>query len=145
MNDKEIEAEIQDKGLTAPRVTPASIEAKIVGEYYFTASQGCYGADGEGFRGNPDEIPGSLHRLTMCVLTLENGFTILGKSAPASAENFDAELGRKIARADAVNQIWPLEGYFRGRPLILLPMQRGATNGPHTPDRAKCLLLVGKR
>ena len=37
MNDQQIEQEIQAKGLTAPRVTPADIEANIVGEYYFTA------------------------------------------------------------------------------------------------------------
>lgn len=112
MNDQEIEREIQAKGLTAPRVTPESIAEKIKGEFYFTAAQGCYGAEGEGFRDNPDTIPPGLNRLTFCVLELENGFTVTGKSAPASAENFNAELGRKIAKADAVNQIWPLEGYL---------------------------------
>lgn len=110
--DEQIEREIREKGLTAPRVTLESIEAKIQDEFYFTASQGCYGAEGEGFRSNPDKIPGSLERLTICILVLENGFTVLGKSAPASAKNFDAELGRKIARADAFNQIWQLEGYL---------------------------------
>lgn len=110
--DAEIEREIQDKGLTAPRVTPESIAEKIKGEFYFTASQGAYGAAGESFKGNPDDIPEALHRLTFCVLVLENGFTVTGQSAPASATNFDPELGRKIARADAVNKIWPLEGYL---------------------------------
>jgi Phage protein (N4 Gp49/phage Sf6 gene 66) family len=45
------------------------------------------------------------------VLVLHNGFTVLGKSACASAENFDVEIGRKIAREDAVRQLWTLAGY----------------------------------
>lgn len=97
-----IEKEIQSKGLTAPRVTPAMIEAAISGEYFFTAA--------DATKGCPQLEPLAL--LTICVLVLRNGFTVLGKSACASPENFDADLGRKIARADAVNQIWPLEGYL---------------------------------
>lgn len=110
--DQEIEREIQEKGLTAPRVTPDSIEAKIRHAYYFTATQGALGAYGERFKGNPDHIEPALHLLTFCVLVLENGFTVVGQSAVASPENFDAEIGRKVARADAVNKIWPLEGYL---------------------------------
>ena len=49
--------------------------------------------------------------LTFCVLVLRNGFTVTGESACASPENFDADLGRKIARANAVNKVWPLMGY----------------------------------
>lgn len=49
--------------------------------------------------------------LTFCVLVLANGFTVNGESACASPENFDAEIGRKIARANAVTKIWPLMGY----------------------------------
>jgi len=52
-----------------------------------------------------------LELLTFCVLVLRNGFTVTGESACASPENFDAEIGRKIARANAVNKIWPLMGY----------------------------------
>jgi hypothetical protein len=88
------------------RVSLASMEAKIVGEHYFTA--------GEALRGqrNVPVIPSSLNLLTICVLQLENGFTILGKSAPASADNFDAEKGRRFAYEDAIKQLWPLEGYL---------------------------------
>ncbi|WP_249451677.1 Gp49 family protein, partial [Escherichia coli] len=39
-------------------------------------------------------------------------FTVTGESACASPENFDAEIGRKIARQNAVNKIWMLEGYL---------------------------------
>lgn len=101
MNDQAIEQEIQAKGLTAPRVTPADIEANISGEYFFTAAdatKNCPQFD-------------ALSLLTFCVLVLKNGFTVTGESACASPENFDAELGRKIARQNAVAKMWPLMGY----------------------------------
>jgi len=52
-----------------------------------------------------------LHLLTFCVLVLKNGFTVTGESACASPENFDAEIGQRIARENAVQKIWPLMGY----------------------------------
>ena len=105
MNDQAIEQEIQAKGLTAPRITPADIEANIAREHYFTANDGIRGATGI----SDDRIPVRL--LTFCVLVLKNGFTVTGESACASPENFDTELGRKIARQNAVQKIWPLMGY----------------------------------
>ena len=113
MNDQQIEQEIQAKGLTAPRVTPADIEANIVSEYYFTAENGVRGmAFAESRDGYRDvEVPLELNLLTFCVLVLRNGFTVTGESACASPENFDADLGRKIARQNAVQKIWPLMGY----------------------------------
>jgi hypothetical protein len=96
-----IEAEIQAKGLTAPRVTPADIEAEIACEYAFTAAQAVTGCP----------THESLGLLTFCVLVLNNGFTVTGESACASPENFDAELGRKIARQNAVAKVWPLLGF----------------------------------
>jgi hypothetical protein len=115
--DSAIEQEIQAKGLTAPRVTPSDIEANIASEHFFTARDGRSGALGNStYVGheapqdwNADLIP--LELLTFCVLVLKNGFTVTGESACASPENFDAEIGRKIARANAVNKIWPLMGY----------------------------------
>lgn len=100
-----IEQEILDKGLTAPRVTPDDIEANIRGEYYFTAAQAMEHANEYHEKSSP------LHLLTFCVLLLQNGFMVTGESACASPENFDAELGRKIARKDAENKMWPLMGY----------------------------------
>ena len=110
MSDKQIEQEIQAKGLTAPRVTPARIEEVIVQEHYFTASDGVAAVhqDGPGFQASDR----ALDLLTFCVLVLRNGFTVTGESACASPENFDAEIGRKIARQNAVNKIWALEGYL---------------------------------
>lgn len=118
MNDKAIEQEIQAKGLTAPRVTPADLEANIASEHYFTAADGYCGAlvATEEFQSLPDDErlvvpPEPLDLLTFCVLVLKNGFTVTGESACASPENFDAELGRKIARQNAVAKVWPLMGY----------------------------------
>ena len=217
MNDQAIEQEIQAKGLTAPRITPADIEENIVGEFYFTAGSATRGASmeqvaevahevnraycqalgdasqpswddapewqrasarmgadlhtmgdfgpeeshiswmnqklEEGWKYGPvknpeakehpcivpfDQLPleqqakdhifrGVVHAvnvafpgapqftaldlLTFCVLVLKNGFTVTGESACASPENFDAELGRKIARQNAVQKMWPLMGY----------------------------------
>lgn len=115
MNDNQIEQEIQAKGLTAPRVTPADIEANIAHEVYFTADHGVNGAMAalELHSRHPGDCAhvGALRLLTFCVLVLKNGFTVTGESACASPENFDAELGRKIARQNAVAKLWPLMGY----------------------------------
>lgn len=111
--DAAIEREIQAKGLTAPRITPDDIEANIASEHYFTAADGAL----YHYSVNVPEInyleglPSELYRLTFCVLVLRNGFTVTGESACASPENFDAETGRKIARQNAIQKVWPLMGY----------------------------------
>ena len=124
--DQAIEQEIQAKGLTAARVTPGDIEASIVSAHYFTAAEGVIGAFAAGEfdshsgevvslrRGvaSPEVLKPSLNLLTFCVLVLKNGFTVTGESACASPENFDAEVGRKIARQNAVQKIWPLLGFL---------------------------------
>lgn len=97
-----VEAEIQKKALNAPRLTPQHIDAQIAGEYFVRASDAMAGAP----------ILPALECLTLCVLVLKNGFMVTGESACASPENFDAELGRKIARDNARNKIWALEGYL---------------------------------
>lgn len=97
-----IEQEIQAKGLTAPRITPADVEANIASEHTFTAAEAAKVGGTE---------PHPLDLLTICVLVLRNGFTVTGESACASPENFDAEIVRKIARQNAVEKVWPLMGY----------------------------------
>lgn len=106
-DDGAIEQEIRAKGLTAPRVTPADIEANIAGEHYFRAWDGAWAVSQSDGVAPPDQ----LKLLTFCVLVLRNGFTVTGESACASAENFDADIGRKIARQNAVQKVWPLMGY----------------------------------
>jgi hypothetical protein len=85
----------------APRVSLASMEAKIAARYDFTADKAVFGAP----------IHDALKLLSICIIVMENGFSLIGKSAPASPENFNAELGRKLAYEDAIRQLWPLEGY----------------------------------
>jgi hypothetical protein len=91
MNEQSIELEIQDKGLNAPRLSPEKIDAVIVGEDYYVFPE---------------------TTVTVCCLKLRNGFTVIGESAAVSLENFNAELGRKIARQHARDKIWALEGYL---------------------------------
>jgi hypothetical protein len=90
-SEASIEAELKTKGLNAPRLTPALIDAVIRAEFYYV-------------------VPGTT--LTVCVLTLRNGFLVTGESAASSPENFDAAIGRRIARENARNKIWQLEGYL---------------------------------
>lgn len=86
---------------TQPRVTLDDIKNAIAGEYFTTADKA--------FDGCPIMDP--MKTLTICVLVLKNGFTVLGSSAPASPGNFDAAMGQKIAKEDAMQQVWPLMGF----------------------------------
>ena len=106
-SDAGIERLIRAKGKTAARVTPADIEANIRAETYFTAFDGFMADDRDMAMQDAD----ALKLLTFCVLVLRNGFTVTGESACASPENFDAEIGRRVARENAVQKIWPLMGY----------------------------------
>lgn len=111
-DDDSIEQEIRSKGLEGPRITPKDVEAVIAQETYFTASEGFLGhAWANVLDARAIKPPEHLDRVTICVLTLRNGYTIVGTSACASPENFDATIGRKIARQNATQQIWPLLGY----------------------------------
>ena len=89
-DEQAIEAEIQNKGLTAKRITPDMLDAEIVREQFHVFEGSC---------------------LTVCCLTLKNGFTVTGESACASPENFNAEIGRKVSKANARDKIWPLLGF----------------------------------
>ena len=117
-SDENIERAIKVAGADkAPRVTPTDIAANIVSEWYFSAWEGAqlaYWADSD--PENPKSIEGEppkdvLSLLTICVLVLKNGFTVTGESACASPENFNPEIGRKIAREKAVDKVWALMGY----------------------------------
>lgn len=90
-DEQAIEKEINEKGLNAPRLNPAHIDAQILAEQYHV-------------------FPGTT--LTVCALILQNGFNVVGESAAASPSNFDEEIGRKIARENARQKIWALEGYL---------------------------------
>jgi len=107
-----IEAEIQAKGLNAPRLSPSQIDATIDSEHYFTALEGVDGHYRGGTEAQGVQNAQALSLMTFCVLVLKNGFTVTGQSACASPENYDAEIGRKVAREKAREKIWALEGYL---------------------------------
>lgn len=115
----DLEQEIQAKADKGPRVTPAALQAEIVSEHYFTAAEGCAGACDMNVR--PDGWATPLNLLTFCVLVLRNGFTVHGVSACASPENYNKEIGERIARENAERQIWPLLG-FRLRDELARPV-----------------------
>jgi hypothetical protein len=89
--EQSTEQTIQEKGLNAPRLTPQLIDEAIVDEAYYV-------------------FPGTT--TTICRLTLKNGYSTIGESAAVSLANFDEEIGRKIARENARDKIWALEGYL---------------------------------
>jgi|TARA_B100000408_G_scaffold137321_1_gene128689 hypothetical protein len=91
MKDQAIEQAIQDKGLNAPRLTPDSIDAVIVGETFTTLPSG---------------------KVMVCELTLRNGFTVRGEAATVSKANFDEEIGQRISRENARSKVWEMEGYL---------------------------------
>ena len=86
-----IEQRILVKGLTAARLSPDAIDATIEKADYYV-------------------FPGTT--VTVCCLTLKNGFTVVGESACASPANFDTEIGRTIAHSNARDKVWALEGYL---------------------------------
>jgi len=90
-DEAELEKELVEKGLTAPRLTPDLIDSVILDQNFHV------------FHGS---------QLTVCCLTLKNGFTVTGESACVSPENFNAETGRKVSRQNARDKIWALEGYL---------------------------------
>ena len=89
----------------APRVSLADIEGAIEARYDFIAGDAI-----RTFATRYEPRP-SLDVLSICILAMKNGFNVIGKSAPASLENFNAELGRKLAYEDCIRQFWPLMGY----------------------------------
>lgn len=105
-SEQKIEQEIQDKGLNAPRLTPDHIDSKVRAIRYATGADFAlaYGV------GDPSTYDASL--LTICIISLENGFTVTGESACASPENFNAKIGQKLAYENAREKIWQLEGYL---------------------------------
>lgn len=91
MNEEQIEQEIQNKGLVAPRLTPEHISGMCMKDQYYVFPE---------------------TNTTVCCITLFNGFTVIGESACVSDANFDEEIGRNIAFLNARDKIWLLEGYL---------------------------------
>lgn len=90
MDERKIEEQIQEKGLTAPRVTPDDIDNAVADVQFHV-------------------FPGTT--VTVCCVQLKNGFCVVGKSAAASPENFNSEIGREIAFNRAREEIWSYLGF----------------------------------
>jgi len=109
-NEQSTEQMIQDKGLTAPRLRPEDIvDAKIIGSTFTKLPSG---------------------KCMICEITLANGFTVRGEAACVSPENFDEEIGRKVSLENAVDKIWPLEGYLlqEKHPVVPVKVVDAVTN-----------------
>lgn len=91
LHDEDLEKQMDEKGLNAPRVTIDGINDKIVSAEYYRFPE---------------------TTVTVCLIKLVNGFSVIGESAAASPENFDEELGRQIAYDKAFDKIWAFEGYL---------------------------------
>ena len=89
MSEESIEQQLQEKGLNAPRLTPELIDNCIAGKVFHKLTD----------------------VLTVCVITLKNGFTVTGESACVSPANYNQEIGESIAFKNAREKIWLLEGY----------------------------------
>jgi hypothetical protein len=89
--EAQIEKELQDKGLNAPRLCPEDIDAVIVSETFTVLPSG---------------------KAMICELTLRNGFSVRGESACVSKANFNEEIGRQISRQNARDKVWGFEGYL---------------------------------
>lgn len=94
MSDQAIEQQIRAKGLTAPRVTLADLEANI--------------ADIEIVK----HVSKTGQVLRWAVITTQNGFAAVGKpSVAVSPANDNAEIGEKVAIENTRSELWPLMGY----------------------------------
>lgn len=89
MVETELEKRLKEAAV-APRVTQEMVEATIA-EAGFMRPEGT--------------------NLTICILSLKNGFTVTGESACVSSANFDEKIGQEIAFKQALDKVWAFEGY----------------------------------
>ena len=85
MQEQELEAMIQERGLNAPRLTPESIDSVIVNATYTMLPSG---------------------KVMVCEITLKNGFTVRGGSCVVSKDNFNLEIGKRVSFEKARDKIW---------------------------------------
>jgi hypothetical protein len=101
----------------APRVSLADIESAISERFDISPNSLFVGLGAASIENGKDGSPPkhesveALKVLSICILVMKNGFTVIGKSAPTSPQNFNAEFGRKFAYEDAIRQLWPLMGF----------------------------------
>lgn len=108
------------RGASAPRVSLADMTAAIDSVHFINAGDAVERTNVT----EEDGAPASLHLMTLCFITMRNGFVVVGKSAPAHPENYDAGKGKQFAKEDAMRRIWPLMG-FSLRDRLQLEAQTG--------------------
>lgn len=109
-DDKTTETMIQRRGVTAPRIDPPALAGAIIAEYYIHGSPVPLAANAPSIDPTSTQALG-LSCLTICVLVLANGRTVVGESDCASPENHHFEISKKIAREKAIDKARPLLGY----------------------------------
>lgn len=103
MDSLQVDDAISAQGATAPRVSLRNIEDAIDHMSFMNA--------GEAAAAMGQKVSPNMSLMTLCFITMRNGFVVLGKSAPASAANYDPDKGMYFAKQDAINQLYPLMGY----------------------------------
>lgn len=88
------------------KVTMADLEAQVKSQFFFTARDGVY----------RNEMAGSdaaaLSHVMICVLILHNGLKLVGvNTGSVDPRDYNADMAMKMARADAINQLWPMLGF----------------------------------
>jgi hypothetical protein len=98
------------KGVTmAPKISIQDIEDEIQTVCYMTGDRFVAQAN---ITEKSDKVVLDAGHTTLCMVVMKNGFIVVGQATPASPENFDAAMGRKLAYERCVMQIWPLLGYM---------------------------------
>lgn len=120
------------KVAVGPRVSKLDIEGKIVAVNWVNAA--------DAFEGALSPVHPSHALLTICVITLRNGFTVVGTSACAYPQNFDQDLGNSLAYDKAYEQLWLLEGYLLKEQLSNGLIEKLARTA-HEANRAYCASL----
>lgn len=115
------EDELEERAV-AKRVTMKEVEDVVLFTYFFTAADGVRAAHKTTARMHGKVS--NLELLTFCVLVLENGFTVTGQSACAAPENYQQDIGERLAQKDAIGKIWPLLGYE-----LKTELSKGKSNG----------------
>lgn len=101
LNNKELDNKLSTR--PAPRVTKEQIDKRIAGKRFLRMST----------------------TLTHCVIELDNDYNVTGESACVSPENYDREIGERIAYDNAYAKLWPLFGFLLAEDLYVERLERG--------------------
>jgi hypothetical protein len=111
LTDSGFERQLIARDKRGPRIKPQDVQRLVVSEHFFTAMHGAIGRDVSENVGACLPTNPVLGLITFCVLVLKNDYPVTGVAVCESFQNFDPEIGRRIARQDAASKIWPLLGY----------------------------------